>query len=63
MENAGTEKTDMEFYSFEHNIGFLSIWHVDMKCHTFILNLEFSHKNTNKNYYHLSWIGSLKMSV
>ena len=29
QENIGMERTDMEFYSFDHSIGFLSFWHVD----------------------------------
>ena len=31
-------KTDMEFHSFDHTTGFLSFWHTDLMCLTFMLN-------------------------
>ena len=36
-EYVAREKTDMEFQSFDHTIGFLSFWYIDIMCHTSVL--------------------------
>ena len=27
------EETDVKFHSYDHTIGFLSLWHGDLMCH------------------------------
>ena len=56
-ENVATKKTDMQFHSFDHIIGFLSFWFVDLMCHTTMLNWEFPPEMVKKNQlsFQLNW--------
>ena len=53
-ENIATEKTDLEFHSFDHTIGFLSFWHIDLMWYMPMLCWEFPHEKCRKSEYHFS---------
>ena len=60
-ENNATEETNIEFYSFDDTIIFLSFWYFDLMCHISILYWKFYCEKC-KNNYHFIWNGGLKMS-
>ena len=43
-----TEKTSYGIDGCDHTIGFLSFWHIDLRCHTCMFYSEFLHEKCKK---------------